>query len=478
MDGNRRISLVVVAALLALFALLVAACYPPVPPGDDFAVRWARQMSGPTNEDEIDGVAAAPDGSVFVTGKFEQRTSLGGVTLVSAGRADIPLARFSPFGAPLWVERFGGAGEDNFFDIDADANGAVATGWFEGDVAFGTPHAVSAGASDCVVAAIANDGSTRWLRTFGGPYRDGCNEVSIAADGTIVTSIDTEGGWTPPGLAPIPHLAASDTVLIALAPDGRTRWMRRVGGTGPQRGKSIAVAPDGSIAFGGDTSGAFTIGGGNRPVAGAARDAWMSSWNRAGALQWVKTWGGPGDDIVKGVAATSDSVFAVGYFTGTVHIDGATLVAGANAALAVVRFAPNGTRVWATSVNADLPFAGAEIVTAPDGGILFGGPNWPGTRFGQPNRPSRPVEDANDGAAWLAHYRPDGTVGFATTIPGTANARPGEIARAGQRVYLDITLRGPRNAVNGTPLPALGADASVWSFDLANMMNAPEVRPR
>src|SRR5262249_39308912 len=253
-----------------------------IPAGDDFAVRWAKPMSGPTNQDEIDGVAAAPDGSVFVTGKFEQSTTIGGLTLTSAGAADIPLAHFSPFGAPLWVERFGGTGDDNFFDIDADAHGAVATGWFAGNVAFGAVHAQSAGQQDCVIAAFANDGSTRWVRTIGGPYDDGCNEVSIAADGSIITSIDTEGGWTPPGLAPIPHLAFSDTLLVKLTANGQVTWMRQVSGIGPQRGKSIAVAPDGSIAFGGDTFGAFTIGAQSWSAAAGGRDAWMSDWSPTG----------------------------------------------------------------------------------------------------------------------------------------------------------------------------------------------------
>jgi hypothetical protein len=455
------------AAALAAGIVLFAGCYPPVPAGDDFATRWAKEMSGATNEDEIDGVAAAPDGSTFVTGKFEATATFGGVTLHSAGHADVPVAHFSPLGQTLWVNRYGGSGEDNLFDIDADAHGAVGTGWFEGTVDFGSVRATSSGASDCVVVALNNDGTTLWVRTFGGPYRDGCNEVSIAADGSIVTSLDTEGGWTPPGLAAIPHLARCDTLLVRLAPDGRTLWMRRVGGDGPQRGKSIAVAPDGSIAFGGDSIGALTAGGSTWTVPGGARDAWMSRWSKTGALQWVKTWGGPGDDLAKGLAETSDAVYAVGAVTGTVHIDGATIAAGTNADLAVVKFAPDGALQWATSVTADAGIDGAEITTARDGGVLFGASSVAGMRFRQ-TRGSAVALDAHDGGVgWLAHYGPDGTVQFATTIAGTANGRPGEIARTGARVYLDVVLRGRDNTINGAPLPAQGKDASVWAIDLA-----------
>ena len=82
-------------------------------------------MSGPSNKDEFDGVAAAPDGSVYVTGKFERAVTLGGVRLESAGAADIPFARFDSRGELSWAKRFGGPGEDNLFDIDANADGAV-----------------------------------------------------------------------------------------------------------------------------------------------------------------------------------------------------------------------------------------------------------------------------------------------------------------------------------------------------------------
>ena len=451
--------------IAAVFAF--AACYPPVPAGESYAVRWGQATSGPTSEDEFDGVAAGTDGSVFVTGKFEQTVTLGGTTLTSAGRADIPLARFDQFGRALWVQRFGGTGEDNLFDIDADATGAVGTGWFAGTVDFGTVRLRSTGASDCVVVAVDNAGAVRWARALGGPYRDGCNEVTIGADGSIVTSLDTEGGWTPPGLAAIPRLDFSDSLLVRLTPDGDVDWMRRVGGPGPQRGKSLAVAPDGSIVFGGDTIGGLDVAGTAVAVPNMHRDAWISRWSAAGGLQWTKSWGGPGDDLAKGVVATSDAVFVVGPFTGAISIDGTALDAGTNPDLAVVRFAPSGALVWATSVTAPGLVDGAEAIAAPDGGLLFGSTSTPGLRFGVVGGASVPVDTSRGGTAWLAHYRPDGALGFAATIAGSANGNIGEIARRGSKVYVDVVLRGPDNNANGMPLPAQGKDASIWRIDLS-----------
>ncbi len=425
-------------------------------------------MSGPTNEDEFDGIAAPPDGSVYVTGKFERSATLGGVSLENAGAADIPIAHFDARGKLLWAKRFGGAGEDNFFDIDANADGAIATGWFAGTVDFGSKALTSSGPSDCVVMAVNPDGTTRWVRAFGGPGRDGCNEVSIDRSGAVTTSIDTQGDWTPVG---DPHLAPvrqSETVLMRLDPEGSPVWMRAVGGAGAQRGKALAEAPDGSVSFGGDTVGPLTIAGRTvgPPTPGGDRDAWLSRWTPDGTLQWVETWGGPGDDLAKGVADDGEHVSYVGPFTGTVDVGGTVLDAATGSDTLVAQRSANGTVRWATSVSADTDLDGSEVASSPDGGILFGSQSAPGLRFGSTTGERIPLEDTDGGTAWLAHYRPDGTPRFVRTIPGTANGRVGEIARAGSRVYVDVALRGGENTVDGKPITVVGKDASVWALDL------------
>ena len=152
----------------------------------------------------------------YVTGKFEGTATLGGESLASAGAADIPFARFDAQGQPVWAKRFGGPGEDNLFDVDANADGAVATGAFSGTVAFGSTTLTSSGPWDCVIVALAPDGETRWARAFGGPGRDGCNEVTIDRSGAVTTSIDTQGEWTPVDGPPLPRVRQSDTVLMRL----------------------------------------------------------------------------------------------------------------------------------------------------------------------------------------------------------------------------------------------------------------------
>ena len=129
----------------------------------------------------------------------------------------------------------------------------------------------------------------RWATSLGGPGPDGCNEVAIGADGSIVTSIDTAGGWDSPA-GPLPGPNLRDTLLLSLDDAGEVRWGRQVGGDGSQRGKSLAVGPDGSIAFGGDSVGALVIDGRKQPVPGPG----PTPGSRTGPPTATSTGPGPG----------------------------------------------------------------------------------------------------------------------------------------------------------------------------------------
>jgi hypothetical protein len=76
------------------------------------------------------------------------------------------------------------------------------------------------------------------------------------------------------------------------------------------------------------------------------------------------------------------------------------------------------------------------------------------------------VDAATGGSAWLARFRPDGSVAMAATIPGTASGGLDEIARIGDRVYLDLVIRGSDNVGAGVPLVANRKDGSLWAVDL------------
>jgi hypothetical protein len=122
------------AALPALFdgqAMLPA--QPGVAAGTFLArVTTAGKLAAatPLGREPASAVVAAPDGDLLVAGELEGVTSYPAagpkrVTMASAGREDVFIARHTPDGALRWVVRLGGRGRDRAEGIAIDGRGAV-----------------------------------------------------------------------------------------------------------------------------------------------------------------------------------------------------------------------------------------------------------------------------------------------------------------------------------------------------------------
>lgn len=97
---------------------------------------------------------------------------------------------------------------------------------------------------------------------------------------------------------------------------------------------------------------------------------------------------------------------------------------------------------------------------------MFGGRVVGGLELRSPSGAVSMVDAGGSEAVFLVRFRPDGSLATATSVPGAANGRPGEIARVGERVYLEVAIRGSDNVVAGVPLIAEGKDGSLWALDL------------
>src|SRR5437867_2799342 len=114
---------------------------------------WSKRLGALTAY----GKAIAVDASrnVIVTGYFQGTASFDGQSLTSVDLYGVPssdvfVSKYSPAGAHVWTERFGGTTADVGYGIAADLNGnVVVTGDFQGSADFGGVTLTSPGAYDC-----------------------------------------------------------------------------------------------------------------------------------------------------------------------------------------------------------------------------------------------------------------------------------------------------------------------------------------
>ena len=162
-------------------------------PSDVFLLRynadgdlvWARKAGG-ASSDTATSIVADSSG-VYIAGSFEGMATFEGVSITSAGLSDAYLAKYSPSGSLVWVERFGGTGADDSDQVDLDPFGnPCLLGSFEGSMSFGGQVLVSEGSRDLFLAkTAATSGKLIWSRSIGGGTLDSAHGLSSGSDGSL-----------------------------------------------------------------------------------------------------------------------------------------------------------------------------------------------------------------------------------------------------------------------------------------------------
>ena len=148
--------------------------------------QWVFSAGGRSGSDYIRICRIAPDGNIYVAGRFTDTIDLDPSpdthTLISNGHEDLFLAAYTPTGRFLWGFGTGGPDNDNVYDLAIDSSGSVyITGYFKGanvdfDPSANTaylsdnglaPGLVSFG-GDIFIAKYSSTGEFLWCHGMGG----------------------------------------------------------------------------------------------------------------------------------------------------------------------------------------------------------------------------------------------------------------------------------------------------------------------
>ena len=176
----------------------------------------------------------------------------GGITLVSAGEADIWLANLdSTLDHALWARRFGGTSSDALggFELDAAGNLYVA-GSFRGAATGAVSETCTTGDGCLVLMSLDAAGVKRWSHSWSAasPLADVALDVAVSGDrvwmtGMLVNALDFGTGPLTPGGAYDAFAAQFD---LAGNATGAVRWPSAF----TDRGKALAAVGSGVVAVG------------------------------------------------------------------------------------------------------------------------------------------------------------------------------------------------------------------------------------
>lgn len=277
-------------------------------------VEWAQKAGGNSN-DEITGMVADIIGNVYITGNFKNSVFFGNTTIVSAGDKDIFIAKYDSGGILQWVEKAGGVSEDSSQGITIDANENVyITGYFYNISNFGNYSVTSAGSSDIFTAKYnpLND-KWIWVNRAGGPSGDYGGDIVTNSKGEVLISGNFSGTASFSG-AFITSAGESDMFIVKYFSTGTLGGLKREGGIKDESPRRMAIDANDNIYITGVFTGVSNLGSFSLASQGSA-DIFIAKFNAMGILEWARSAGGVITDYVEGIAVEANgNVYITGHF--------------------------------------------------------------------------------------------------------------------------------------------------------------------
>jgi hypothetical protein len=305
----------------------------------DGTLDWAKAVTDSPAGMTIDlqGVAAAPDGGVFVTGYFMDAVTFMGTILNASGTSgsDIFTAKFDVAGNLEWVRQSGCPDNDDFGnDVDVLPDGsAVVVGSFFDCATFSigaldNQTVLSNGSSvDAFIVRYAADGSISWIKSAGGNSDDYGRAIAASPGGDFyITGTFDVGAVFGPGETAETYIedgGASGYYQLFIAKffgdNGAFIWADQgeSGGNNDVETHGIA-ATDNNVyitgAFHASDGLTLSPNGGSPEYlsTGFGMDVYIGCWDSSGTIVWGESAYGPARDIGRSIDACSTAVYVTG----------------------------------------------------------------------------------------------------------------------------------------------------------------------
>ncbi|RZD52292.1 MAG: hypothetical protein CXT67_06530, partial [Methanobacteriota archaeon] len=259
---------------------------------------WGTPQGGSSDLDSMHGVTTDSNGDGFVVGSFEDHTYFNNTSRnIQNGQDGYVVKINKTNGDYVWDVIIGGNLGDNITAITIDSSGRLfVTGYYQGDVTFGTTTLLNVGALSVFVAEIDGQGNWLWANeakaVYGSiiPYDIEVNSDSIYLGGDIVGRIELDGQnwWVNATVqsAFVARLNKTGTWLWGLNSSGHTQHLQ-----------DIALNPLGGVVavgwFDMDHSAIAFANFGQIGLTAAPFAAFFAGVSPTGQWMWAESGGGP-----------------------------------------------------------------------------------------------------------------------------------------------------------------------------------------
>ncbi len=297
------------------------------------------------------------------------------------------------------------------------------------------------------LAACGGGSSESGPSTPGGPATSASSSSSSATPPS--SSAPQPGGDAGSPAAPASH-------------GGVGLWSARLGGPQADMGLSVAATKAGGVAVVGSFEGTASVGG--VPLASVGQvDFFVAKIDAAGAIAWVRPFGGPGNDVATSVALdATGNVYVAGTSDGALTLGGSSFGQTGGTGAFMLALDPYGNVSTASAYGGGAAGTAVEIAVANDGSIGLCG-----SYTGQIDLGGGPLAAAQGTyAGFVAKFDATATLSYAVPlgVAATATAQGLAFGDAGQLAVIG-TFTGAGQFGTVTLTSAGDSDVFVAAFD-------------
>lgn len=274
-----------------------------------------------------------------------------------------------------WVRQMGTGGISNGVSSDSAGNvyatGIVSNpGLFENLV---IPCAVS----DVFLTKYDASGDLLWVTIGGGDLLDQANDIVTDASGAsyVAGAIQTNGLHPTAqfGSVTLTGHGDYDWLLVKYDSSGNVLWAKNGGSTAGDTAYGVGLDASGNVYVTGHFSGTMTVDG-LTVVSSGLFDIFLAKFQPDGTLNWLKRAGGTGSDIAHGLVVDGAGNIAItGEFQNTAFFGTKSVRASGLADAFLAKYDASGNILWVHSGGGPVTFAGdsAKAVAADGANNLY-----------------------------------------------------------------------------------------------------------
>jgi len=403
---------------------------------------WTRMLQlGGAHTEQVLATVVDAQGNVYQTGYFMDSTQCGQLVLPMAASAtyDLYLMKRDSQGGLLWVKYAGsqsnektssahkvyGTARGNQLALDAVGNVYV-TGFFRGEITFGNPTntlTALAAAPAAFIAKYSPQGTVIWTRKAQATLEVDATGLTVAPNGDIFVAGYFKGGLTI-GSSTLNSLSGSNDVFLAkYSSSGILQWAQQAGGPADDYGYSVQADSSGGAYLTGNFTGYLSAS--NKIITGYGKsDIFVARYNSIGVAQWLRAFGGPGQDYAGALAiAPNGEVYSTGSFSNTAQFGASSLTSAGGLDGFLLKCDAQGIPVWVKQMSGSADENTYLVAIHPTGSVYVSG-SFEGTSLFT----TQSLTSIGSSDVFLARYESTGNLSWVTKGGGNSNEVPGGLS--------------------------------------------------